>query len=86
MTLAVANNAQLILIAPLLYFVTPRVPLSAAQHPNWSNITSGFGFLRLKTFWVLQIANIVQGLGYFIPTLYLPRPYFSSTYDSSEYR
>jgi hypothetical protein len=23
-------------------------------------------------FWVLQLGNIVQGLGYFIPALYLP--------------
>ncbi|KAF4956617.1 hypothetical protein F66182_18350, partial [Fusarium sp. NRRL 66182] len=28
-------------------------------------------FLRLSTFWILEISNIIQGLGYFLPSAYL---------------
>lgn len=35
-------------------------------------IIAGFGFLKTKDFWVIELGNTVQGLGYFIPQLYLP--------------
>ncbi|KAI9800951.1 MAG: hypothetical protein M1833_003088 [Piccolia ochrophora] len=55
----------LLLTAPLLYYIKPRLP------PNTSG-GMNLRFLRTRTFWLLQIGNILQGLGYFIPAIYLP--------------
>ena len=58
----------LVLSAPLLYFVKPRLPLSASSRARRFD----FGFLRSSTFWLLQIGNILEGLGFFVPNIYLP--------------
>ncbi|KAL1800306.1 hypothetical protein ACET3X_000648 [Alternaria dauci] len=52
---------------PLTFFLKPRLPVPAT---NRSRIT--FTFLTNRSFWVLQIGNIMQGLGFFIPSIYLP--------------
>ena len=58
----------LIISAPLIYFLRPRLPISpSSQSPRLH-----LGFLRTSTFWILQIGNIIEGLGYFIPSVYLP--------------
>lgn len=46
----------------------PRVPISptAAARPL------DLGFLKQRTFWMLQAGNIIQSFGYFLPTTYLP--------------
>jgi MFS family permease len=52
---------------PLLFFLKPRIPLSAstAQRPlSWT-------FLKGSTFWMLQTGNIIQSFGYLLPTTYL---------------
>ena len=60
---------QVILSGPMLYFLKPRVPVSRmAFRPRHYN----FGFLRTPTFWLLQLGNVLEGLGYFIPNIYLP--------------
>ncbi|OAG07286.1 MFS monocarboxylate transporter [Paraphaeosphaeria sporulosa] len=47
-------------------------------HPNARNtaapVSRGFDmrFLRSSAFWILQAGNICQGLGYFMPILYMP--------------
>jgi len=62
-----------VLSGPLLYFVKPRLPVSARTHPRRLN----FAFLKTSTFRVLQAGNILESLGLFIPNIYLP------TYASS---
>lgn len=57
-----------LLVGPLLYNVRPRLPVSSTIRARRLN----FGFLTTSTFWVLQAGNILQGLGYFIPNIYLP--------------
>ncbi len=57
-----------LLSGPLLYYVKPRLPVSPATHARPVN----FHFLKTSTFWILQAGNIIQGLGYFIPNIYLP--------------
>ena len=42
-------------------------------------ILAGFGFVKTKQFWVIEMCNIIQGLGYFIPQLYLPSRFASTT-------
>ncbi|ERF77044.1 hypothetical protein EPUS_07950 [Endocarpon pusillum Z07020] len=55
-------------LGPLMYYLKPRLPISS--HDTSRNIS--FEFLRRREFWVYQIPNIIEGLGYFIPPLYLP--------------
>lgn len=57
-----------LLSAPLLRYVKPRIPLSMASHPRHFD----FAFLRTSTFWILQAGNILESLGYFVPGVYLP--------------
>ena len=56
----------------MLFFVRPRIPLSRSRQAPVVRFAEGFNFVRTRTFWILQLGNIVQGLGYFIPGLYLP--------------
>jgi MFS family permease len=56
-----------VLTAPLLFYLKPRVPLSTShiQRPlSWV-------FLRKPGFWMLQIGNIIQAFGYLLPSTYL---------------
>ena len=52
---------------PLTFFLKPRLPVPAT---NRARIT--LTFLRNRTFWILQAGNIMQGLGFFVPSIYLP--------------
>ena len=61
------NTVQLVLTAPLLYFLKPRVIVSASTTPRKVSFT----FLTLPSFWILQSGNIIQSLGYFLPSTYL---------------
>jgi len=57
-----------VLSGPLLIFVKPRLPL----RPGAQRRPFSFRFLRTSTFWILEAGNILQGLGFFIPNIYLP--------------
>lgn len=57
-----------VLTAPLLYFVKPRLPLP----PSTDSRRFDLNFLKSRTFNVLQTGNIIEGLGFFIPSIYLP--------------
>ena len=67
-TLRALAVAMVVLMAPLLAFVRPRLPIPAASSARPIDVS----FLRLRLFWVLQGFNIVQGMGYFLPSNYLP--------------
>jgi MFS family permease len=51
-----------------VYFVKPRVP--AAQRPK--SPPPNLRFLITSTFALFQICNIIEALGFFLPSLYLP--------------
>lgn len=57
-----------LLVGPLLYYVKPRLPVSSTSHTRRLH----WGFLRTSTFWFLQMGNILESLGFFIPNIYLP--------------
>ena len=59
---------MIILTAPLLFFLKPRVPISTVHTSRPVNIS----FVRSPLFWALQACNVTQALGYFLPTNYLP--------------
>lgn len=54
-------------MVPLLRFIRPRLPLPSSHRPRRLDMS----FLRLRTFWILEVSNIIQGVGYFLPSAYL---------------
>ncbi|KAI3607741.1 mfs monocarboxylate [Moniliophthora roreri] len=58
-----------ILIVPCFPFLKPRQPIAYMVAPR----PVDFGFLKRNAFWVLCFANLSQGLGVFMPFLYLPK-------------
>ncbi|KAL8920957.1 MAG: hypothetical protein Q9208_005983 [Pyrenodesmia sp. 3 TL-2023] len=60
--------AVFVLTAFGLFFVNSRVPDDNPPKPKWSD----FDFLRKPLFWVLLTATVIQGLAFFMPSLYLP--------------
>jgi MFS family permease len=66
-TLLAWSVALALLTAPLLFFLKPRIPLSQTtmQRPlSWT-------FLKTTTYWMLQLGNVTQSLGYLLPSTYL---------------
>ena len=68
--------AMALTIGPLLFFVRPRLPIARSQNTslrqNLGHMSRGFAFAKTREFWILQTGNLLQGLGFFIPMLYLP--------------
>ncbi|OJD14194.1 hypothetical protein AJ78_05434 [Emergomyces pasteurianus Ep9510] len=60
--------ALFVLTAPLVYFVKPRVPVSERTRPQPIN----FHFMFTSTFALFEIFNIIEALGFFLPSIYLP--------------
>ena len=53
----------------------PLIPLLKGRLPHSEHSTSGrtdWSWLKRPLFWVYCISNVLQGLGYFFPSLYLP--------------
>lgn len=49
---------------PLTSFIKPRLPV-----PATTRVRVTFNFLTSRTFWILQSGNILQGLGFFVPSI-----------------
>jgi MFS family permease len=64
--------------APLAVFIKPRLPFSPVTHRRPSNMR----FVTSKVFALHQLANFVQGAGYFLPAIYLPT-YARATFGTS---
>lgn len=58
-----------ILTAPLVYFVKPRVPIPDNRP---SPPAPNFRFMFTSTFAIFEFCNIVEALGFFLPSIYLP--------------
>jgi MFS family permease len=67
-TLRVWAVALILLSAPLIYFLRPRLPISPVAQPQ----RYGLGFLKTPAFWFFLMGLVIESLGYFIPSLYLP--------------
>lgn len=63
--------AVTICLSPMLLFIKPRIPVmlssSRAERRHFD-----YSFVLSPAFLTLQAGNIFQGLGYFIPGIYLP--------------
>src|SRR5437762_5559070 len=57
-----------LLSTPLLYFVRPRLPVLQTS----ARRKVSYAFVLSPTFLLLQVGNILEGLGYFILSIYLP--------------
>jgi len=67
-TLRVWAVCLFVFTAPLLYFVRPRIPLGPKQRARKIDFT----FLSTSTFSIHQACNVIEALGFFLPTIYLP--------------
>lgn len=67
-TLRAVAVSLFVLTGPLIPLLKGRIPASEASivpRTDWT-------FLRVRLFWVYSVSNLTQGLGYFLPSLYLP--------------
>jgi len=71
-TLRVWSITLFILTAPLLYFLKPRLPISQTSRQHSPNKLYDLSFLTSSHFLILQACNIIEGFGYFLPTIYIP--------------
>ncbi|KAJ6013115.1 hypothetical protein N7499_012279 [Penicillium canescens] len=68
-TLRVWSVLLMILIAPVIYFVKPRIPTSQTA----SKIRPfDLSFIWTRSFMIYQVCNTVEALGFFLPAVYLP--------------
>ncbi|KAJ5094827.1 hypothetical protein N7456_010688 [Penicillium angulare] len=58
----------LVMGGPLLFYLRPRLPISRASHTR----PFDFRFLLDSTFIIYESGNILEAMGYFLPTIYLP--------------
>ncbi|OGM48623.1 hypothetical protein ABOM_001953 [Aspergillus bombycis] len=61
---------MVLLVSPFLPFVKPRIRVSAIQVRRPHRIS--FRFIRSRPFLIFQLGSLLQSLGYFAPSLYLP--------------
>lgn len=67
-TLRACAVAMAILTFPLLFLLKGRLP--ASEHSTLAK--SSWTFLRSPLFWVYASAILIQGIGFFFPTVFLP--------------
>ncbi|KAF2019335.1 MFS general substrate transporter [Aaosphaeria arxii CBS 175.79] len=67
-TLRVCALSFVALNFPVLIFFKPRLPLSQTVESRRFDLS----FWKCSNFLILQSGNVVQSLGYFLPTIYLP--------------
>ena len=65
---AIINSSVLALMLP---FIRGRLPETSAIGPSRPRMNNFF-WIKDKTFWVINVANTLQGLAYFVPLLWLP--------------
>ncbi|KAK9420504.1 putative Monocarboxylate transporter 2 [Seiridium unicorne] len=66
--------------APLSFFIVPRLPYSANTHNKPFNLR----FITSRRFALHQVANLIQGTGYFLPNIYLAT-YARTTFGTSSF-
>ncbi|KAM0255031.1 hypothetical protein ACHAQJ_006179 [Trichoderma viride] len=67
-TLRIWAVALFVMTMPLVYFVKPRLPPAMTAHIkplDWS-------FMKNRVFAIYQLGNFVEGMGFFLPGIFLP--------------
>lgn len=62
---------MVLFLGPMMFFVKARLPVTLSS-TEAQRRRFDYSFVRSPAFLALQTGNIFQGLGYFIPTIYLP--------------
>ncbi|KAJ4329998.1 hypothetical protein N0V87_010378, partial [Didymella glomerata] len=81
-TLRVCALSFVALNFPILFFFKPRLPQSQTNLPFKFDLS----FWTCSNFLILQSCNVLQGIGYFLPAIYLPtfaRSLGASTIEST---
>ncbi|CAI6336708.1 unnamed protein product [Periconia digitata] len=66
-TLRSVALALVVLTGPLIPFLKPRL-----QQQQTASLRTDWSFLKKRLFWTYSISNILMGLGYFFPAVFLP--------------
>ncbi|KAI4861419.1 MFS general substrate transporter [Hypoxylon rubiginosum] len=67
-TLRLWSGLLFVLTVPLACFIKPRLPHSATSHTKPFNLK----MFMIPSFWLYQLANVVEATGFFLPGIYLP--------------
>ena len=67
-TLRALAVAMFIFMIPLPFVCKGRLPIAAASATRRIDVA----FFKSPVFWILQAFNVVQGMGYFLPSNYMP--------------
>ncbi len=67
-TLRAVAVALVVLTGPLIPLLRGRL----RGHHSPTNLRTDWRFLKKPLFWIYSISNLLMGLGYFFPSLYLP--------------
>lgn len=70
-TLRILSVAIIIAVFPALFFIKPRLPEKRVHGPRRRSAGSGI-WLSSSPWWILVVANTIQGFGYFVPIIWLP--------------
>jgi hypothetical protein len=68
-------RTSLRIVAGMLVATTgPLIPLlrGRLRHQSSASLRISWRFLRYPLFWIYSLSNLLMGLGYFFPSLYLP--------------
>jgi hypothetical protein len=74
-TLRAASGLLAVTTGPFLLFLKARRPdssMSGAAETSALPLKPDYAFLQSPLFWIYSTSNILQGLGFFFPALYLP--------------
>lgn len=66
-TLRIIAIALTVTTGPLIVFIKPR-----SRHQQSGTGRTDWSFLKKRLFWTYSVSNLLMGLGYFFPPLYLP--------------
>lgn len=67
-TLRIWSVGLFIPVVALAYFIKPRLPVSTSVHIRPNHL----GFVVQPTFLTFMVPTMIESMGYFLPTIYLP--------------
>lgn len=79
-TLRIWSGVLFALTIPLAFYIKPRLPYSATSHVKPFNLN----MFLMPTFWLYQLANVIEAMGFFLPGIYLPN-YARSALGAASY-
>ncbi|KAI0108437.1 MFS general substrate transporter [Daldinia grandis] len=79
-TLRIWSGVLFALTIPLAFYIKPRLPYSATSHVKPFNLN----MFVMPTFWLYQLANVIEAMGFFLPGIYLPN-YARSALGAASY-